>query len=381
MRIFHKFRVILPVILILSMITMIYLTYLVTYIAILINADASDNFLLKGTTSFKTAATKGYIFLLLTLTFLVFLIWSIIKTVMTDPGYFPEPMNLEYRLISNSIENLLEKHPNHQCLSLKDENKNRDDNNKHRFHNNIEIKNGKTNKENYKKNFNYLRLEDEFEHGYENNPIEKNSILKNIKRNTQESKNSWQKNNLNDHFEEGFDKSNKNNRSSENHSLIVNFTSSVTEGPLNEIEYKEFIKNIDLFYNNFNKNEREETENDIYHLQHKSNEEIIETNKFKLMEKRKRLNSSVLTIDIIDLYKGVDISKLNQCGTCQRIKIERSHHCKMCQKCVLKMDHHCPWLANCIGFYNYKYFCLVHFYGTISTSLIFISYWETILYI
>jgi hypothetical protein len=80
--------------------------------------------------------------------------------------------------------------------------------------------------------------------------------------------------------------------------------------------------------------------------------------------------------DLSDIYKNTDLKKMIQCGTCQRIKIERSHHCKTCEKCVLKMDHHCPWLANCIGFFNYKYFCLTHFYGFISTGIIFFTYWE-----
>jgi len=47
-----------------------------------------------------------------------------------------------------------------------------------------------------------------------------------------------------------------------------------------------------------------------------------------------------------------------QCRRCHRLKPERCHHCSVCDRCVLKMDHHCPWINNCVGFKNYRFFCL-----------------------
>mmetsp|Transcript_25383 Transcript_25383/g.59046 ORF Transcript_25383/g.59046 Transcript_25383/m.59046 type:complete len:345 (-) Transcript_25383:248-1282(-) len=47
-----------------------------------------------------------------------------------------------------------------------------------------------------------------------------------------------------------------------------------------------------------------------------------------------------------------------QCSRCNRMKPPRAHHCSVCRRCVLKMDHHCPWINNCVGWGNYRNFCL-----------------------
>lgn len=55
------------------------------------------------------------------------------------------------------------------------------------------------------------------------------------------------------------------------------------------------------------------------------------------------------------------------CDKCSTYRPPRAHHCRVCRRCVLRMDHHCMWVNNCIGYWNYKAFFVLVFYGTISS--------------
>merc|ERR1712057_121382 len=66
------------------------------------------------------------------------------------------------------------------------------------------------------------------------------------------------------------------------------------------------------------------------------------------------------------------------CRKCVKVKPDRCHHCRVCQRCVLKMDHHCPWINNCVGFYNYKFFISLVFWGTFMLANLTFTMWEAV---
>jgi len=66
--------------------------------------------------------------------------------------------------------------------------------------------------------------------------------------------------------------------------------------------------------------------------------------------------------------------KPKRCPKCLRQKPVRTHHCSVCKRCVMKMDHHCPWINNCVGFHNYRYFCLFLLYLALCCFFVMITF-------
>ena len=286
----NYFFVYLPVILLTSLISLVYMSYIFTYLYHLLTADTSlpeDMFFLHHTTKLSHAYTKGVVLLCFSLLFTIMLLMSMAMTVFTNPGYFPSPLELEFKIIKRNEQ-----------LNLKD----------------VTL-----NKAKQKEDANFL----------------------------------------------------------------TKFASKLQEQPLTSSERSNLERKLRLNY-------QDKMREDPLHMKF-SNEEIIDANKKEYMEQTETLPSQAHSNShnehnhsynnnemYLEIYKGVDLTKMTLCGTCLRIKVERSHHCSQCQKCVLKMDHHCPWLANCIGFGNLKSFILLQFYGMLSCLLVAFSYWESV---
>jgi hypothetical protein len=322
---YHNFMVYFPIIVILSIILLIYTTYVFTYITILLQTDykpvSGDNsqsgyYAFRHTSSASSAETKGIILIIFESFFLFMLLISIFRTILVNPGFIPSPLDLEYKLILNHPK--FKKFPHINTEELDDDAKDHD-------HDTTVISDLYS-----QKNSTYLQIKESL-----------TSFEENIKFKTD----------INFYKRNGYfpNKEEINPINSAAHLEEI-----LGEAPMTAAECISLRSDINYFIDNI-------------HVRH------IKQNQHKKNNTKKNPLDTVL-----ESFKEVNMNDLKLCPTCLRMKVERSHHCRMCGKCILKMDHHCPWLANCIGFRNYKYFLLVHLYGIIGTFIVTATYWEVI---
>ena len=214
----NYFFVYLPVLLLTILIVMVYLSYVFTYLIYMIRIDQEEdptNFFLSFTTTASSAKVKGKILLYISLFLIIMLFVSMYTAVFSNPGYFPSPLELEYKLLS--IEQSAEKN---------------------------------------KKDGNFL----------------------------------------------------------------TKFSANLLNGPMTSNERNDFQKKLRMNY-------QDKLREDPLHMKY-SNEEIIDSNKRNYMETNNQMTSCVHSnTDVyLDIYKGIDITKMTLCGTCLRVKVDRSHH-------------------------------------------------------
>ena len=277
---YQNFILYLPVILLLSLIMLIYLTYMFFYLRFLLNSSAYDNtsFPFISTTNIHIASTKGILLLSFISFLIVCLLVSLIRVVVMDPGYLPDPLDLELKLVNK--------------LTYKS------------F-----VPNAVKEKKKRLLTKNFSRI-------VKTSPVTYHEMIK-----------------LNQHI---------------NYYLSDNYLIEMIRGP--KMQLKQLI-NLQTEEEDRNLKKEETCENECFNPD-----------------------------DIFENFRSEELGKLPLCNACLRWKVDRSHHCRQCGKCVLKMDHHCPWLANCIGFKNYKYFCLISIYGINSTMLVTFTFWEAIIH-
>lgn len=126
---YHKSKYILmtisPVISIISMISLIYFSFIFNYCLLLINPQ--ENYQFDSTTKKEDAHSKG-LFLIISVSFLSgMMLINMIKVIFSDPGYFPNPNELEEMIVlkqsifTNEILNQIkELKKNEDCYSNAD---------------------------------------------------------------------------------------------------------------------------------------------------------------------------------------------------------------------------------------------------------------------
>jgi hypothetical protein len=103
---YHIFMVYLPVVLIFALIFLVYFAYIFTYINVLIRTESDGidsskiiDYPFIHTSTIESGYRKG-VALISIVTFCLFMLTvSLLKTIFLNPGYFPTPIDLEYRII------------------------------------------------------------------------------------------------------------------------------------------------------------------------------------------------------------------------------------------------------------------------------------------
>jgi hypothetical protein len=105
-KVFHYFRIYLPVLLIFALVFFVYFSYIFTYITPLLHSETftEDSFPLTHTSDIKNGYSKAMTLFWIVTVCLVLLSIALLRATFMNPGYFPDPLELEYNIIKkNSI--------------------------------------------------------------------------------------------------------------------------------------------------------------------------------------------------------------------------------------------------------------------------------------
>lgn len=419
--ILYKFSILFPAILLLFLTLMIYVSYWVNYLILLLHDYSSPEMELKQLFKYpflissnpKNSFLKGICLAVFLSLFLILFLISILRTILSDPGEFPPPNELEFKIAlknlfieelyktrinskTNIFDKLLTNVPKKPTKDLRSSNSNSNKNRNQENNNDLDNNNSPTNKNCISQDI----IEEEckndrvdlsnFTQTMKNFPIcqvEKNRVNKYLdnwnyfnSKNPPESIddygliNTFQRKENNMYNVSG--RTYKNQSSAPNDTEFLNIIEPIYRENNKSSKKPQFIHSEYEINQSF-----EKAINNISNSAHTNTNDEFDSN-VHFNNKKKPFSDEILEIlsdEKFDSFIDYDFMKAYICTICLRIKVPRSHHCRQCGKCILKMDHHCFWLANCIGYSNYKFFLLTQLHGIICCIFILSSYWETIL--